>query len=196
MKLKVYPTMRLANKAGHARFRVRSGFTLIEIMVAVSLFAIVAVIVSGALVTISDVNRKAQAIKIAMDNVSFAMDSMVFNLREGEAHKCSGSSACTNEDNIVFVSTRSKNECLSGFKRYIGYRLQGGRIQTGSLCGTVGSTPTEYKDITSSEVDISKLGFYIPDQLLGAVRVTMIIEGQVPGKTQTNFYLQTTVKKI
>ena len=68
--------------------KTKSGFTLIEIMVAVSIFAIVAVITTGALVTALDVNRKAQAIKIAMDNVSFAMDSMVFNLRDGANYGC------------------------------------------------------------------------------------------------------------
>src|SRR3989344_7779722 len=70
------------------KLQANSGFTLIEIMVSVSIFVVVAMITTGALITISDVNRKAQAIKIAMDNVSFAMDSMVTNLREGANYHC------------------------------------------------------------------------------------------------------------
>ena len=200
MKLKTTPlevaAPRSSGLATKSRARLLTGFTLIEIMVAMSLFAIVAVIVSGALITVSDVNRKAQAIKLAMDNVAFAMDSMVFNLREGGNYGCAslGSSGtpCSPGDPIVFESTRA------GSKRYIGYRLnEVGSIQFSSA-NTIGGLQGGYKDITSSEVDITNLRFFIPlvqgTQLVP--RVTLLIEGQVPGKTQTNFYLQTTVKKI
>ncbi len=169
-----------------------SGFTLIEIMVAISIFTIVAVITTGALVAASDVNRKAQAIKIAMDNVSFAMDSMVTNLREGGEYFCGttrrGGTPCDDNDGIVFTSTRL------GSKKYVGYRLQGDSIRTAS--GDSNSL-SQYISLTSPEVKITKLSFYIPEiESPLTPRVTIVVEGQVPGKTITNFYLQTTVKKI
>ena len=175
----------------------QNGFTLIEIMVSVSIFVVVAMITTGALITISDVNRKAQAIKIAMDNVSFAMDSMVTNLREGEVFGCGsspGQSGTPCDDGIVFVSTRVESECGTDIK-YIGYRLKNGHIQFGSLCN---SNPGDdnYMDITSLEVNIAELRFYVPTPSQGLTRVTIVIKGQVLGKTPTNFYLQTTVKKI
>ena len=77
------------------------GFTLIEMMVSVSIFAIVALITSGALVTASNVNRKAQAIKLAMDNISFAMDSMVLNFREAADFNCVASNITTGAENGI-----------------------------------------------------------------------------------------------
>ncbi|MFH1170172.1 MAG: type II secretion system protein [Candidatus Vogelbacteria bacterium] len=176
-----------ANEATH-------GFTLIEIMVSVTIFTVVAMITTGALITISDVNRKAQAIKIAMDNVSFAMDSMVTNLREGINYGCgdtgAGGTPCTVNQPIVFESTRI------GSGDFIGYRLKAGSIQSASNNVSI-PIDGQYTDITSSEVNITKLSFYIPSlQPQETPRVTLVVEGQVPGKTITNFYLQTTVKKI
>src|SRR3990167_5891431 len=75
-------------KAKTYKLEPNTGFTLIEIMVAVSIFAIVAVITTGALVTANNTNRKAQAIKLAIDNLNFAVDSMVLNLGNGGRYHC------------------------------------------------------------------------------------------------------------
>ncbi|MBI2100530.1 MAG: type II secretion system protein [Candidatus Vogelbacteria bacterium] len=195
---------------------MKRGFTLIEIMVAVSIFAIVAVITTGALVTASEVNRKAQAIKIAMDNVSFAMDSMVFNLREGASFGCldepipdnpwgdfqSAESKlnedCTGYPGIIFAVRRSASPA-----NYIIYRFDEnsdglGSIQVASdnpaVCSP-GACP--FTALTSSEVDITDLRFSVPDtQTSEGVkpRVTIVARGEVPGKNPTEFNLQTTVK--
>ncbi|MBI2097568.1 MAG: type II secretion system protein [Candidatus Vogelbacteria bacterium] len=171
---------------------MKRGFTLIEIMVAVSIFAIVAVITTGALVTASEVNRKAQAIKIAMDNVSFAMDSMVFNLREGGDFGCGTGSAnlldnCNGGDHLVFRSKRNNAN-----DEIIRYRFEDstglGKIQIAR--GGV----ADYTDITSTEVDIEDVRFYVPSSAGRKTKAVIVIKGQVPGKTTTEFNLQTTVK--
>ncbi len=72
-------------------FTKKSGFTLVEIMVAVSIFAVVAVIATGALITASDINKKAQAIKLAVDNVNFALNKMAFEVRNGNTYGCANS---------------------------------------------------------------------------------------------------------
>ncbi len=182
------------------------GFTLIEIMVAMSIFAIVAVITTGALVTVSDVNRKAQAIKIAIDNVTFAMDSMLFNLRDGSRFGCVGDPslltisdtanldiACTpGGRGIMFISRRTTSAGGGGAPPIIIYRFNEDASQHGSIQVASTASP-EYKDITSSEVDIESLKFYIPSTGYEQ-RVTMVVKGQVPGKNPTNFNLQTSVK--
>ena len=189
---------------------MKRGFTLIEIIVAVSIFTIVAIITTGALVTASDTNRKAQALKIAMDNVSFAMDSIVTNLREGAQFGCitgtipdnpngyltsaqnSGNwlnTGCTIDgQGLIFESKRSGN-----IPNYIIYRFKKnagefGRVQVAS------SISSQYVDLTSQEeVDIKSLRFYVPNNA-PKPRVTIVISGEVPGKTPTKFNLQTTVK--
>ena len=169
-------------------------------MVAVSIFVIVAVVATGALITISDVNRKAQAIKIAMDNVAFAMDSMVTNLREGSRFGCLIGSVLPN--NPVGVATGHLNaaanagtylgdECTSDgqgliFKserigtaaNYIIYRFFENSDGQGSIQKASTDSP-QYVDMTSSEVGIDSLRFYVPDaESTGEVpRVTIVIRG-------------------
>jgi prepilin-type N-terminal cleavage/methylation domain-containing protein len=57
------------------------GFTLIEIIVSLGIFSVVAVIAVGALVRITSANRQAQAIQGGVNNVSFVLDSMSRELR-------------------------------------------------------------------------------------------------------------------
>jgi type II secretory pathway pseudopilin PulG len=66
------------------------GFTLIEIMVATSIFMVVMLMAMGALVTTSHTAKKAQALRTAMDNVNFAMESMTRTLRMGQDYSGGG----------------------------------------------------------------------------------------------------------
>ncbi len=64
------------------------GFTLIEIMVSMSIFMIIMLLALGALITFSDTAKKAQALRSAMDNVNFAMENMTRSLRMGNNYTC------------------------------------------------------------------------------------------------------------
>jgi type II secretory pathway pseudopilin PulG len=64
------------------------GFTLIEIIVSLALFIVVAVIAVGAFLKILDANKESQALETAMTNANFALDSMVRDLRVGEDYDC------------------------------------------------------------------------------------------------------------
>ena len=72
------------------------GFTLIETMVAVSLFAIVMTISIGALLALVDANRKAQALQSVMNNLNVALDGMVRNIRMGVDYHCGTAAESTN----------------------------------------------------------------------------------------------------
>lgn len=63
-------------------------FTLIEIIVALSIFSIVAVVALGALVKIISANKKAQTLQAAMTNVNFAFDAISRDLRVGSTYYC------------------------------------------------------------------------------------------------------------
>ncbi|MBX9765465.1 type II secretion system GspH family protein, partial [Patescibacteria group bacterium] len=52
-----------------AEAKPRRGFTLVELMVAVSIFAIVMMIGVGALLSLVQTNRRAQAINSVMNNL-------------------------------------------------------------------------------------------------------------------------------
>src|SRR5581483_4314819 len=63
-------------KVKNKKLKVR-GFTLIELMVASTIFIIVMVIAISSVLNIINVNRKAQSLNSIMTNLSFALESMV-----------------------------------------------------------------------------------------------------------------------
>jgi prepilin-type N-terminal cleavage/methylation domain-containing protein len=65
-----------------------SGFTLIELMVAISLFSTVMVIVIGALLALNNANRRAQAVRAVIDNLNFAMEDVTRNIRTSTDIEC------------------------------------------------------------------------------------------------------------
>lgn len=68
----------------------KRGFTLIEMMVAVGLFAVIMTISVGTLIGVFNTNRKSQSIKAAMDNLSLAIESMSREMRFGYRYSCNG----------------------------------------------------------------------------------------------------------
>lgn len=70
----------------------KQGFTLIELMVSVSIFIIVAFVVTGTFIVAMDAYRKAQQIRLVVDNVNYAMDAMVLEIREGTNYQGGGAS--------------------------------------------------------------------------------------------------------
>lgn len=71
------------------------GFTLIELMVATSIFIVIMLLAMSAVINSADAAKQSQALRQAMDNVNFAMDSMSRSLRIGTNYQCvtSGQSA-------------------------------------------------------------------------------------------------------
>lgn len=63
-------------------------FTLVEMIVALGLFAVVATVALGALVKIISVNKKAQTLHQSMTNINFALESMSRELRVGTMYNC------------------------------------------------------------------------------------------------------------
>lgn len=64
------------------------GFTLIELMVSVAIFAVVAVVSISSLSAINYANKKAQTMRAIIDNLNFAMENMARSLRVGTTYHC------------------------------------------------------------------------------------------------------------
>lgn len=71
--------------------RTQRGFSLIELLVSLSIFAIIVVASTGALLTLIDVNAKAQALYTATTNLSFALDTITREIRMGYYYYCATS---------------------------------------------------------------------------------------------------------
>lgn len=90
----------------HTSFQ--EGFTLVEMMVAMSLFAVVMTVSTGALLSMVEANRKAQALQSVMNNLNVALDGMVRSIRMGGAYHCGDAI----ETNKTVLSTRT--DCVTG----------------------------------------------------------------------------------
>ncbi len=89
----------------------KRGFTLLEMLVSLGVFAIVAVIAVGALVRITILNRQAQTLQSSMNNIAFAMESISRDLRVGTNYACE-----KDVSNIIWSSVEGSNlgqkECV------------------------------------------------------------------------------------
>lgn len=192
------------------------GFTLIELMVSVSIFATVAVIATGAVLTANNINKQAQAIKQTMDNLNFALDSMVLKLKKGGGYYCNSPIS----DPPVYPTSPSSSDCPGGgtslaFKladtdssnsrSVFMYRLSGGSLQEarGQESDTGAITMSGFTSLTSSAITINDLKFFVLgnceggnpcDATASQPRVLISISGvATAGKQTSTFAVQTTV---
>jgi prepilin-type N-terminal cleavage/methylation domain-containing protein len=72
-------------------FKKNNGFTLVEMIVSLAIFSVVAVVALGALVKIISANHKAQSLQSALTNLNFGLESMSRELREARTYHCDAS---------------------------------------------------------------------------------------------------------
>lgn len=75
---------------GQKGYNVRRGFTLIEMLVAVALFAVVMLVSTAVIFSIIGGNKKAQGINAVSNNLNFAVESMVRDIKTGYGYSCYG----------------------------------------------------------------------------------------------------------
>jgi prepilin-type N-terminal cleavage/methylation domain-containing protein len=178
---------------------MKKGFTLIEIMVSISIFLVVMTISMGSIISIFDANRKAQTMRTTMGNLNSTVEAMAREMRFGRTYHCvaSGSPAIpptpqncpSGGEGMSFVGSDNIN---------IGYRKSvHSETGTGNIEKRVGSTG--YLPVTAPEIIIEELRFYT----LGAIpgdslqpRVLIIVQGYAgTGANRTDFALQTLVSQ-
>ena len=179
--------------------RNQRGLTLIEMLVAVSIFSVVMLISVGSLVSINDANRKTQLQRTVIDNLNFATENMARNLRVGTTYHC--------DFNVSPIA--SVRDCTGGassivFEGYKGnpgnatdqvvYRLNS---STGQVERSLDSG-SSFIPITSPELTIDNLIFYVTGTSAGdqqQPRVIIVISGTATFKNgqTTHFSLETAI---
>jgi len=181
------------------------GFTLIEIMVATSIFTIIMLIAIGSLVVASDSAKKSQALQTAMDNVNFAMDSMTRSLRTGTTYSCITTPTIEYIDKKDCVNTGNSNDGGSGIAftpvNHPNADTAYAQVQRDDLTYTLQrcdlSNPFNPScvDLVANNVNIKTLRFFVngsdpSDKIQPSVYI--IMEGTITIKDQpTSFAIQT-----
>ena len=164
-----------------------AGFTLVEMIVAVGLFAIVMIICVSALLSLVHANRKAQALQSVMNNLNIALDGVVRSVRMGSGYSCDGAGDCADGgDEFSFQPFGDSAE-----PRWH-YRLSGGQLERST------SESIQYEAITAPEVQIETLSFFVVGTARGdAVQPKLIIvargsAGALGTSARTSFHIQAT----
>lgn len=168
-------------------FKNNHGFTLIETIVAVGIFAIVMVIASGAVINAVDANRKAQSLNVVVNNLNLAIESMVRDIRTGSDYTDVG---CGSANSCIKFTDRNGNRnveysyIVSGTDKYIEKSKTGGQTING------------LGRITSEEVVIEEATFELQGKGKDGQpeRILIHIKGYAgENKTKSEFNIQTLV---
>ena len=175
------------------------GFTLIELMVSISIFALVMVICMGSILSVLDASRKSASFRSVVDNLNTTLEAMTRTIRFGQYYHCGTSGDTTKPQDCA--SGDSTFTVLSEFGDEVTYELSNGQIAR-----SVNGAALEY--LTSPDVTIQSLTFTVlgscpysdstctaspPDTL--QPRVIVVLRGIVTGTNQTgsSFNLETTI---
>jgi prepilin-type N-terminal cleavage/methylation domain-containing protein len=183
------------------------GFTLVELMVSVSVFVIIMTISMGSILSIFDANKKSQTIRTVMDNLNFSLEAMTRTIRFGTNYHC--------DVTVGDITTPAQRDCTTGASSMVvktsdgvtrvAYKLAEGRIRryVGSEIDYI-SDNTEGYAVTSADVTITDLTFrvvgstpYSNGNDLYQPQAIITVSGfaGIKPTTKSSFSLQTTVSQ-
>lgn len=172
------------------QFAGQRGFTLIETMVSVAIFVVVALIVTSVFITIVDANRKAQSIRLVMDNLNFSIDAMALRMREGTDYTCTDTWFQVCEQ----VSFRTAGEGAGQTVVYGLFSDDNGIGRIGRCEGLGCGSQDDFSFITAPQVNITQFSVGIDNQ--PSKRAVILIRGEAgTGRTATQFSIQTSVSE-
>lgn len=173
--------------------KFQKGFTLLEMLVALSVFVVILTVMMGSIVSIVDSNQKSRNKTSSLDGLNFTLESMSRLIRFGTNYHCGSTGNlytpqdCASPNNSF--SFRSADGSL------VTYYLSSGVINRTVNGGTA-------YPLTPPDVFIQSLGFRVFGSSAYGVdylqpRVVMTIAGYSGSKssTRSNFNLQTTVSQ-
>lgn len=179
---------------------MKKGFTLIEVLVSVSIFAMVMLVATGSVFSIVAANKKTHSLKSIMTNLNFALESMVRDIRVGSDYTCTGNGNsgpnCPTTPGTSFTFTANRDIDGDGLVNdQVTYSLVSNRIQRRVFGGN--NPTTAY--ITASEINITNMQFYVIGSGSGdgkQPKVVIVIQGNAgTGTTGSNFNIETTVSQ-
>lgn len=182
--------------------KINKGFTLIELMVATSLFVVIMLSAMGALFVLLDESRDSRSLRVAMDNVNFAMESMTRSIRMGTSYYCGISDTpgdtkgCISGADISFSPPPNSGEESNVKYRFIEGAISDGKWTNGTIKRYDSNSTEEGVSIVSPDVNIDLLSFSVkvPDDDNPQIQpsVYIIVKGTVSvNGVPTSFALQT-----
>jgi len=153
---------------------MNKGFTLIEMIVAVGVFTVAITLSLASFLNISAVQKKAEAFRLVNNNLNFALESMVREIKTG-----SGYSSSDDGSSLTITNGAGEIVTFSLDAKQIKRQLKDGNLLA----------------LTAPEVQITNLKFILAAS--GQPMVTILINGVIEekGEIKSHLNLQTTVSQ-
>ncbi len=165
------------------------GFTLIELMTALSIFLVVMTVSMGSILGIFDANRKSHTLKAVMTSLNLALEGMSREMRYGRNYHCGATGTITTPQNCAGGATSMS--FLDAYNVQVTYRLNGTMLERQEGTGS-------FQPVTSPEALIDAFTFYTvgagTDNLLQP-KVLIAVKAHAGTKQRTDFTLQTLVSQ-
>lgn len=151
-------------------------------IVSLGLFTIIMFIATSAFLSIVNTDRKARAVRIAVDNLNIALEDMSRRIKTGSTYSCGGGAGT--------------NDCPAGLGSFA-FTEQDGSTRTIYTRGS-NAVLRNGTQVTSSEITITNLRFIVsgsnPSPDTKQPMVTIVIDGSLgSGTASSTFKIQTTV---
>ncbi|MDP3735562.1 MAG: type II secretion system protein [bacterium] len=179
------------------------GFSLIELLVASSIFIVASFIGVSSTLVVVDANRNARAISIVMSNLDFALEEMVRNGRTGISYHCGGGDFTVEQDcpdllagdsTFAFFETRTDATWVYRLWPHPNGNPGDWEMQKSKNAGV------NFSAVTSPEIVIKLLRFYITGTTVADLeqpQALIVIDGFVEPtghpELRADFALQSTV---
>ena len=173
----------------------QNGFTLIEMLISVTVFTVVVTIATGSLVQVLAASRKVQAQNIVIGNLDLALENIARNVRLGFNFHCGDSGnrlfpADCASVGLDFLSFTAFNGTRTAFRHF------GTRIEKSTNCASTGCSG--WASITAPEIVVESMLFYVDGTTAGdnrQPRVLVNVQGIAGSKAPetATFKVQTTI---
>src|SRR3989344_3746723 len=144
----------------------QDGYTILETMIAISLFLIIITAGMGALLNANLLHQKSQDMASLMDNLSFILEDMSRNLRTGYDYHC------INDGNFAMGTIVAPRSCASGGAIAFEYAFGN---------NTVGTDQRAYKVLKAVDGAQSFVQLNPPEVAINSVSGFSVLGAEAPG---------------
>lgn len=182
------------------------GFSLIELLIAVSMFLIITVAAIGSMIHLQGAARRGEAVYATLDNLNLAVDSMARLMRTGHTYHCD-TTAGTLAPVLSTKDCEYKGSLTDGATSFAFYDQTGTLIQY-KLAFTPTTPPVGYITmqvgngtplrITDNNIDITRFRVYVEgssnaDTLQPYAVIVLAGQIKLPGKPPSSFNIETSM---
>lgn len=175
------------------------GFTLIEVIVSVAIFAVVMTMAAGAIISALDANDRNLAIELNTDNLQNSINQISREIQRGDAYHCREGGAidegqgCYPTGNTYFAFEGENGDPFNPDDQIV-YKLENDRIYRSVDSGL------NFTAITAPNVVINDLRFFTPDasgnETPNRVQISLSATTASGPDSESEYSLQTTVSNI